>query len=338
MIDIDGSHGEGGGQILRTAVSLSAVTKQPVRIFNIRSKRKTPGLAPSHMTAIEAVVRMSDADVDGLYPGSNEIVFEPREVLGGQFEVDVGTAGSISLVLQTCLIPAILSRSIVSITIKGGTDVNWSPPIDYMRLVHLPILNMFGPSSELEIHARGFYPEGGGEVSMEVSPTESLSGIQLTSPGETMEVEGVSYVQNLPKDIATRIKDAASKKLIECRGVNIESDIRKGVSTGAGIVLAARCRNTVLGANALGAKGVRSEVLGESCALDLMETIGSGATVDEHMLDQVLPYMGLAKGESTVMAEELTQHAETNIWVVERFLGKRFDIEKAGNLVRVSTV
>jgi len=338
MMDIDGSHGEGGGQILRTSVSLSAVTGLPVRIFNIRSRRKNPGLAPSHMTAIEAVAKMSDADIDGLYPGSKELVFKPREVLGGRFEFDVGTAGSISLVLQACLIPAILSRSAVNMTIRGGTDVNWSPPMDYMRLVHLPILSMFGPSFELEIRARGFYPEGGGEVSIEVSPTGGLSGIELTSPGKTLQIDGVSYVQNLPKDIATRVEHAATKKLLEYRAVKIESDVRKGVSTGAGIVLAARCENTILGASALGAKGVRSEALGESCALDLMETTGSGATVDEHMLDQILPYMALARGKSTVLAEELTQHADTNMWVIERFLGKRFDVERVRNLVRVSTV
>lgn len=338
MIDVDGSHGEGGGQILRTSVSLSAVTGQPVRILNIRSKRKNPGLAPSHMTAIEAVAKMSDADVDGLYPGSKELVFKPRGILGGGFEFDVGTAGSISLVLQTCLTPAVLSKSRVSIAVKGGTDVNWSPPIDFMRLVHLPILSMFGPSFELEIRARGFYPEGGGEVSMDVSPTGSLSGVELTSPGKTIDIEGVSYVQNLPKDIAVRIKHAATKNLLECRSVKIDSDARKGVSTGAGIVLAARCENAILGASALGAKGIRSEVLGENCAFDLMETLGSGATIDEHMLDQVLPYMALASGRSTVIAEELTQHAETNMWVIEKFLGKRFEVENVRDLVRVSTI
>ncbi len=338
MIEIDGSHGEGGGQILRTSVSLSAVTGRPVKIFNIRSKRKKPGLAPSHMTAIEAAAKMSDADTDGLYPGSAELVFKPREVLGGRFEFDVGTAGSISLVLQTCLIPAILSKSLVSVTVRGGTDVNWSPPIDYMRLVHLPILSMFGPSCELEIRTRGFYPEGGGEVSIEISRSGDLSGVELTSPGKMMRIEGVSYVQNLPRDIATRINHAATKRLIEHRAVKIESDSRKGVSTGAGIVLAARCENTILGASALGAKGVRSEVLGENCALELMETMGSGATVDEHMLDQILPYMALARGRSTIMAEELTQHADTNMWVIERFLGRRFNVEKVRNLVQVSTV
>lgn len=336
MIDIDGSHGEGGGQILRTSVSLSAVTGQPVKISNIRSKRRNPGLAPSHMTAIEAVARMADADVTGLYPGSEEVVFEPREILGGGYEFDVGTAGSISLVLQSCLIPAVVSKSPVTLSIKGGTDVRWSPPIDYMRMVHLPILSKFGPMCELEVWARGFYPEGGGEVSVDITPVSGLSGVQLTSPGYVVEIEGVSYVQNLPGTIAKRMEHAAIKTLLGHRSVRIEPDVRRGHSTGAGMTLAARCEATILGASVLGAKNLRSEALGEDCALELIETIGTGATVDEHMLDQILPYMALANGKSAVLAEELTQHARTNMWVIEKFLGERFVVEKEGKLMRVS--
>lgn len=337
MIEIDGSHGEGGGQILRTAVSMSAVTMEPVKIINIRSKRKNPGLAPSHMTSIEAVAKMSDADVEGLYAGSTTLEFKPRGVLGGQFEFDVGTAGSISLVLQTCLLPAVLAKSSTQLAIKGGTDVNWSPPIDYMRLVHLPILSRFGPACELEVRSRGFYPEGGGEVLVDIAPAGGLTGVDLPSAGEIVETEGVAYVQNLPKEIASRIKHAAIQKLIDLRSVRIHEDISHGSSTGAGIVLSARCENSVLGASALGAKGVRSETLGELCASDLLETISSGASVDEHMQDQILPYMAVARGSSTVTAEELTPHAETNLWVIEKFMGKRFAVDRIGSLVRLST-
>ena len=338
MIEIDGSLGEGGGQILRTSVSLSAVTGKPVKIVNIRAKRKNPGLAPSHMTSIDSVAKISDADVDGLYPGSQEIAFSPREILGGEFEFDVGTAGSISLVLQTCLIPAALSKSRVVINVKGGTDVNWSPPIDFMRMVHLPILERFGPACDLEMTARGFYPEGGGEVRLEVSPVSKLQAVKIEERGQVRSVEGVAYAQNLPEDVALRIKHAAIKKLVDFKGVTIELDFRGGHSTGAGIVLVARCDNTLLGASVLGAKGVRSETLGENCALDLVETVDSGATVDEHMLDQVLPYMALAEGNSVVLAEEMTAHAGTNISVIEKFLGKRFSVEEAGELVRIETL
>lgn len=338
MLEIDGSYGEGGGQILRTAMALSSVTGDPVKISNIRAGRPNPGLSPQHVTSIEAVAQISDAEVDGLFAGSKEIVFKPRSLVGGDYEFDVGTAGSISLVLQSCLVPSILSKAKVRMTIKGGTDVKWSPPIDFMRLVHLPLLSRFGPSCELEIVSRGFYPEGGGEVLVEVSPVPRLRGIDLGIRGDVLALEGVAYAQNLPEHVVSRMKHSALKKLLGFKHVRVESDLRKGRSTGAGIALATEFGNTVLGESALGEKGVRSEALGEGCAQDLLETIASGATVDEHMLDQVLPYMALAEGQSRVLAEELTGHAETNIWVIEKFLGKKFSVKKMDKLVEVSTL
>ncbi|HEX7392382.1 MAG TPA: RNA 3'-terminal phosphate cyclase [Thermoplasmata archaeon] len=338
MIEIDGSKGEGGGQILRTSIALSAVTTQPVKIRNIRANRPNPGLAPSHVTSIEAVAKIADAEVDDLYPGSKEIVFRPGQLVGGEYEFDVGTAGSISLVLQSCLIPAVVSRSRVVMTIKGGTDVRWSPPVDYMRLVHIPMLRLFGPSCDLSIVARGFYPEGGGEVLAEVSPEGGLSAVDIGIQGKVLRVEGIAYVQNLPENVATRMKHAALKSMLELKEARVESDHRKGHSTGAGIVLAAVCENTTLGASALGERGVRSEVLGENCANDLQETVSSRATVDEHMLDQILPYMALAKGRCRVVAEEITSHAKTNMEVVEAFLGKKFEIVETDGLFEVATL
>lgn len=338
MIEIDGSFGEGGGQILRTSTALSSVTHQPVRIKNIRASRKNPGLAPSHVTSVEAVAAICDAETEGVFVGSKEIVFRPGELVGGDFDLDVGTAGSISLVLQSCLIPSVVARTRTRLVIKGGTDVNWSPPIDHMRLVHLPLLERFGPSCHLELLSRGFYPEGGGEVSVEVSPVARLDPVDLSSRGAVLRIEGVAYAQNLPETVVTRIKHSALKSLVEFERISVDSDIRKGHSTGAGLVLAAVCQNTVIGESTLGAKGLRSEVLGETTALNLIEVLRSGATVDEHMLDQILPYMALASGPSVVLAEELTGHAETNIWVIERFLGKRFAVDKTDGLVRVQTV
>ncbi len=338
MIEIDGSQGEGGGQILRTSIALSAVTGQAVRIRNIRANRPKPGLAPSHVTSIEAVARVCDGEVDDLYPGSKDITFRPGQLTGGRFEFDVGTAGSISLVLQSCLIPAVLSRSRVIIQVNGGTDVKWSPPIDHMRLVHIPMLSMFGPSCHLEISARGFYPEGGGEVVMDVSPAGELAPVDLSSQGEVLRIEGIAFAQNLPEHVVARTKHSALKKLIDFRQVRVESDLRKGRSTGAGIVLCAVCESTFLGASVLGARGVRAEDLGDGCAQDLLETLKSGATVDEHMLDQILPYMALSKGRSRVLAEEITGHAKTNMSVVESFLGKRFETQKGDGLVEVRTI
>ncbi len=335
MIEVDGSYGEGGGQVLRTALAMSAVTQQDTKISNIRSNRPNPGLSPSHIVSVEAVARIADAEVDGLFPGSREIEFRPRQLTGGDFELDVGTAGSISLVLQACLIPAALSKRAVRLDIKGGTDVRWSPPIDYMRLVHLPILDMLGISSDIDVLGRGFYPEGGGRVVVNISPCTRLNSIHLTEAGKVMVIDGVAYAQNLPEHVASRTRQAAVKGLKGMPSVRIDLDVRKGHSTGAGIVLAARCENTVLGESVLGERGLPAERLGEDCASNLTETIRSGATVDEHMLDQVLPYLALAEGESAVLAEEMTQHAETNMRIIEKFLGRRFETVNRGRLVEV---
>ena len=338
MIEIDGSYGEGGGQILRTAISLSAVAGKQVRISKIRAGRPVPGLQPQHVTSIEAVAEICGADVDGLFPGSKEIVFRPGQLVGGDFEFDVGTAGSVSLVITSCILPGLFSKARLRITVLGGTDVRWSPPIDYLRLVHIPILKKFGGVCELEMSSRGFYPEGGGEVVAEIAPTGGLSKVDLGYQGRTVRIEGIAYAQNLPEHVVSRMKHSALKKLLDFNEVRIESDLRNGHSTGAGMVLSAVCENAVLGESALGAKGVRSETLGEGCAEDLLETLKSRATVDEHMLDQVLLYMAVAEKGSRIIADELTGHAETNIWVIEQFLGKKFSVTKTGGLTEVRAI
>lgn len=336
MIEIDGSYGEGGGQILRTAISLSAVTRKQVKISSIRAGRPRPGLSPSHVTSIEAVAELCDAEVDGLFAGSQTIVFEPGQLVGGTYDFDVGTAGSISLVLMSCLLPAVLSKSKVNLVIKGGTDVKWSPPIDFVRLVHLPLLARFGPWCDLDITSRGFYPEGGGEVTAEVSPVAKLSGLDLGKRGDVVSIEGSAYAQNLPEHVVSRMRHSALKNLWDFREMMIDSDIRKGASTGAGIVLVAICENSILGESALGAKGVKSEVLGENCSSDLKETLRSGESVDQHMLDQILPYMALAEGKSRILAGDVTSHARTNMWVIEKFVGRKFLAMEKNGLTEIS--
>jgi len=338
MIEIDGSHGEGGGQILRTSISLSAVVGEPIRIKKIRAGRANPGLSPQHVTSIEAVAEICGGDVEGVFAGSREVVFKPGQLIGGDFEFDVGTAGSVSLVAQSCLLPSAMSKSIVRMRIKGGTDVRWSPPIDYMKSVHLPMLERLGVSCDLELVSRGFYPEGGGEVSFDTTPAGGLKPVGMRERGRLVSISGIAYSQNLPDHVTSRMKHSALKSLLDFPEVGIDVDVRKGHSTGAGILLAAEFENTVLGESVLGEKGVSSETLGETCAENLKETVKSNATIDERMLDQILPYMALADKGSTVLAEGMTPHAETNIWVIEQILGKKFAVSKRGGLTEVSTV
>ncbi|UCE92068.1 MAG: RNA 3'-terminal phosphate cyclase [Methanobacteriota archaeon] len=336
MIEVDGSHGEGGGQILRTTVALSAVTGEDVKVVNIRAGRPRPGLSPQHLTSIEAVAALSDASVEGLAPGAREIAFRPESVLGGSFRFDIGTAGSISLVLQSCILVASASKRRTELCVTGGTDVNWSPPIDYLTSVHLAIAERFDIKASLDLVSRGFYPEGGGEVRMDIAPCGALRPVKLDSKGGVRRIGGVAYSQNLPDHVVSRMKHAAFKRLLSFERVKVDSDVRTGGSTGAGIVLYAECENALLGESSLGRKGLRSEELGEGCASDLMETVDSGATVDSHMLDQILPYMALAKGSSVVLAEELTPHAKTNMWVIETLLGREFSTTEKEGLVEVA--
>lgn len=338
MIEVDGSYGEGGGQILRTAVSLSAVLNEPARITDIRAARPNPGLAPQHVTGIGAVAELCDAEVDGLRVGSKEVVFEPGTLTGGDFEFDVGTAGSISLVLQACMLPAVMSKAPVRMTLRGGTDTKWAPPIDFLTLVHTPLVQRMGASWDIDIVSRGFYPEGGGEVDVSIDPCQALRAIRLGERGPLLRISGVAYAQNLPEHVVSRTKHAAMKHLVGYGDVKVVSDLRSGRSTGAGIVLAAEYENTVLGESALGQRGVRAEKLGETCAADLAETMRSAATVDGHMLDQLVPYMALAEGESLVIGDGLTGHAETNMWVAELFLGKKFKTARSESGVEVRTV
>ena len=336
MIEIDGSTGEGGGQVLRTAISLSAVTEEPIRIVNIRAGRPNPGLSKQHVTSVQAVAALSDARVDGLCLGAKEIEFHPGALLGGRFRFDIGTAGSVSLVVLGCLLPAAMSKSGVDMTITGGTDVKWAPPIDYITRVHAPIARKFGLECSTELISRGFYPEGGGECRIEVAPSGGLHGVDIGTRGELKAVTGIAYSQNLPDHVVSRMRHAALRRLPPMSGAAIDSDVRQGHSTGAGILLVAECENTAVGQTALGGKGVRAEILGEECAADLTETIQSGAAVDGHMLDQVLLYMAVAKGGSIAVAEELTTHAATNIAVIEAILDRTFSVTNKEGLVEVA--
>ena len=338
MIEIDGSYGEGGGQVLRTAVSMAAVLGKEVKISDIRAGRPTPGMMAQHVTSVDAVARLSDAEVEGLFVGSKEVVFRPGRLVGGEFEFDIGTAGSIPLVVQACLLPAALSSGVVSIIARGGTDVKWSPPVDYLTLVHAPLAAKFGVLFDMDVVHRGFYPEGGGEVKVEIHRIGGLKGARVASRGDVSEVAGTAFSQNLPEHVTKRLKHAAMKRLVDIGQVRIAVDARRGHSTGAGIVLAARCENTVVGVGSLGEKGVPAERVGETCADDLSESLASGATVDEYALDQVLAYMAVASSPSSFLVEEITPHAETNMWVIEKFVGRRFTRRQAGRLIELSTV
>jgi RNA 3'-phosphate cyclase len=327
FIEVDGSHGEGGGQIIRTAVGLSAATGLPVKIQRIRAGRQKPGLSHQHIHAIKSVQKLTKAKVEGLKLGSTELSFIPGTIRRGAYDVDIGTAGSVSLVLQTFLIPAVFSKKEVKIKITGGTDVPHSPPIDYVMHVFLPLILKMGVHIDLKLRCRGHYPRGGGVIEAVVYPSTS-EGLVIEEAGALKGIFGVSHCTSLPSHIAKREKKAALAFLKE--SISMDADIHteetEGFGEGTGITLWAEFENTVLGASSLGKRDKRAEKVGKEAASMLLNEIKSKATIDSHMGDQLLPYIALAKGASSYICS-LTSHAKTNIYTTERLLGGKFEIK-----------
>jgi RNA 3'-phosphate cyclase len=332
MIEIDGAYGEGGGQILRTAVSLSAFLGAPCRIRGIRHGRPKPGLRPQHVAGVQAVAGLCRAEVGGLQLNSQEITFEPRKVAGGELRIDIGTAGAIGLVFQSVMLPAIKAPSSLQLTITGGTDVPWAPTVNYLREVTFPLLKRMNYRAEMTVIKRGYYPQGGGEVSVQLKGGD-LSPLQLLDPGEILMIRGRSHASETLRDrgVAERQREAAMKVLNKLPfPAEIKVEYGPTQSPGSGIDLWALARHTVIGANALGARSKRAEAVGTEAATALLRQMESGAALDEWMGDQILPFLAVAGGESAITVPLITDHLRTNLWVIHQFLPIETQIREEG--------
>jgi RNA 3'-terminal phosphate cyclase (ATP) len=326
MIEIDGSYGEGGGQILRMSVALSAVTGKDVKISNIRAGRKKPGLAAQHLTGIRSVGEMCGAKVDGLEIGSQLVEFHPGALTGGKYRFDIGTAGSIALVFQACFIPALHAPTKSVLTVTGGTDVRWSPPIDYFQNVFLPLVEKMGVFAKVEKVKRGYYPKGGGKVVLHIEPRDKLVPLNLDKANGDLRIGGISHVSNLPSHIPERMAESAKKELVRLGRLDIELrtyGVEDSFGQGGAIVVWAKNGDAFLGGDSTAERGVRAEKVGETAGKQLSKEIRSGATLDVHLSDQILPYMAMADGESSFLVRKVTNHTETNMWLIEQF----FDVE-----------
>lgn len=331
MIKIDGSYGEGGGQILRTAIALSCVTQKPVEVFNIRANRPKPGLAMQHLKGIEAAKMITNADVEGLKLGSTRVVFKPKSLRGGNFKIDIGTAGSVTLILQTILLPLIYAENPSRFEIRGGTDVKWSPSVDYVRFVTFEALKELNADVNLELIARGYYPEGGGKIIVEVDPSK-LKGKEFEEKSCEV-VRGISHCQNLPDHVAERQKRSAME-ILESRGYRVEIDVevRRGISTGSGITLWCGYKGSV----SLGEKGKRAEIVGRECAEELLKELDREGIFDRHLADQVMPFSAVASGKTVYTTTEVTKHQISNAYVINKFFdnvridGNRIVIDGVG--------
>ena len=328
MIEIDGSFGEGGGQILRTSLSLSCLLNRPFRIFNIRRKRKKPGLMPQHLMGIRSLKLISNARVTGDSQGSIELLFEPGEVKAGDYFFDIGTAGSTSLLLQAIIPPLIFAKHTSSLTLKGGTHVPFSPPFHYISEVFIPILNKLGIEVKATIESYGFYPKGGGKVHVEIKTADKIEAANYLERGQLTKVYGLSGVGNLPFSIAERQKNAALAILIS-QGINAEIETISVSTPGQGtfMFLGAATENCLAGFSSLGERGKKAELVGEEAAKKFLDYYSTSACLDRHLADQIVLYLGVAKGESSFTTAEISGHLLTNLWVIEKFLGIRYSIE-----------
>jgi RNA 3'-terminal phosphate cyclase (ATP) len=333
MIEVDGSYGEGGGQVLRTAVALAAVLSKEIHVFNIRGGRAEPGLRPQHMTGVKAAAELCSGHLEGLAVGSTEFVFKPGKLRAGSFRFDVGTAGSVTLVLQTLMPMLAFAPGPVQLDIVGGTDVKWSPPIDYIRLVTLPILKKIGYNGHLETVRRGHYPKGGGLVRFSTQGPSKLQPVTNDKPGSISRILGVSHATALPSHVAERQATSAKKQLEDAKfpspSIDLEVvDDRSQSSPGSGIVLSADNQNgNILGSDALGERGRPAEEVGSTAGKILVEEVQSGACLDRHMGDMIVPYLVLAEGASEVSISRVTLHTMTNAKVAEWLTGTRFYLE-----------
>jgi RNA 3'-terminal phosphate cyclase (ATP) len=333
MIEIDGSYGEGGGQVIRTAVALAAVLSKEIHVFNIRAGRAEPGLRPQHMTGVKAGAVLCSANLQGLEVGATEFVFKPGRLKAGTFRFDVGTAGSVTLVLQTLMPILAFAPGPVQLEILGGTDVKWSPPIDYLRLVTLPILKKIGYNGHLETLRRGHYPKGGGLVRFSTQGPSKLQPLTDDKSGSISRIRGISHATALPRHVAERQATSAKKPLEDAKlpspSIDVEVvDDRSQLSPGSGIVLSSEGQNgNILGSDALGERGRSAEDVGATAGRILVEEVDSTAILDRHMGDIIVPYLVLANGSSDVSISRVTQHIITNVKVAEWLTGERFDID-----------
>ncbi|MEM1550406.1 MAG: RNA 3'-terminal phosphate cyclase [Candidatus Bathyarchaeia archaeon] len=341
MLKIDGGQKSGSGTILRLSVAFASILGEPLYIYNIRKKRSEPGLRPQHLESVLTAAKLCNAEIKGAYVGSQELWFEPKEISGGEIYAEIGTAGSIPMLIMTVLPICTFAKKPVTLKIsKGGTDVKNSPTINYLINVSLRILERMGLKAEIEVKKYGYYPRGMGEVILRVQPSKGLKPIRLEEFGEINSVGGVSLCTFLADRKVAERQAKEAKKILRARGldpkIRIINDFSNPLQKGSSLVLWAETdKGALLWSDSIGELGKTSEAVAQDAAKGLLEEIDAKATVDVHMADILVPYVALAEGESVYLTRMFSDHLESNIWLAEEILGVKFDVKKINGLYRV---
>ncbi|MBB6124910.1 RNA 3'-terminal phosphate cyclase [Sphingobium subterraneum] len=327
MITIDGSEGEGGGQIVRNACALSLITGEPFRITNVRGNRSKPGLMRQHVTAVEAASVIGNAECQGLSVGSSELIFSPGRVVPGEYHFAVGTAGSTGLVLQTILMPLVLADAPSRVVLEGGTHNMLAPPFEFIERTFLPIINRMGPMVSAKLIRHGFYPRGGGRIEVEITPA-ALNSIDCMDRGEQLGVAGQAVFTGLPFDIAERMLNRARLDLAswpEDAFAIRELPVDQG--PGVILLLEARYANVTEVVSGFGQLGVPAERLAKTSAARMKGYIESTAFAGPYLADQVILPFVLASGGAFTTVKP-SQHMLTAIDIARRFTGKTVRLER----------
>jgi RNA 3'-phosphate cyclase len=328
MLHLDGSYGEGGGQILRTSLSLAARLGAPIRIERLRAGRPKPGLRPQHLTAVRALARITRAEVSGDELHSQKLTFKPRDPLPGSYLFDVaektGSAGSVTLIAQALLPPLLHSRGPSSLVLRGGTHVPWSPTAHYLMHVFGPALAQLGARVTMSLERWGWYPRGGGELRLTINPAPELTGTTWQTPPDPAGFRALSAANRLPEHVARRQASRLRERLGPKLPVELVS--ADGKDPGSLVFL----WGPRAGFDVLGARGKPAETVADEAADAYLTFRQRQAAVDPHLADQIVLYLAQARGPSSLVTAEITSHLLTNIWVIEQFLGPTFRVQ--GNL------
>jgi RNA 3'-terminal phosphate cyclase (ATP) len=350
MLEIDGSAHSGSGTIVRDAIPFCILTGQPIHLRNIRAKRDKPGLRPQHLKALEAAANLCEGKLTGGTVGSKEIWFHPGKALkGGAFTWEIGTAGSTAMLALSLLPLGLFAEGPSTYTMTGGLFQDFAPSLFHLKHVLLPTVRKMGVIAEVRIMQPGYVPKGGGRMELQIEPLdEPLKPLNLFHQGQVDSIRGIALSSQLKERKVSQRMGRDCERALKGRGFHPEIQVldderdtpafeKPSIQPGAALALWAQTdRGCLIGADMAGARGRTAEFIGKQTALDLLKDLDSGATVDRHLADQVIPFAALAKGTSTFLIPSVTEHVEARLWLVEKILGAKSRVYE--NLVTIEGI